>query len=657
VDFRILGPLEVADQGRELALTGGKQSALLAILLLHPNEVVPTDRLIDELWGEGAPPTAAKSLQVHVSRLRAALDESGANGADGVVLTRSGGYLIRVGPGELDRDRFERLVEEAGGAIGDAEPRQALELLGEAFDLWRGPPLADFAYEAFAQQEIARLEELHLAATELRIDAQLALGQHARLIGELETLVERHPFRERLRAQLMLALYRSGRQTEALQAYQNARRTLVDEVGVEPGEELRSLERAILAQDPALDLPAAASVAPPKEEPSSRETPDGAGAAPGRLPGRALAAVTVLLGLLGVAAAVALLLGGDDDSNGVAPLTDDSHAVAVIDPASNEVDEALSVGARPGSLAFDDKSKSLWVANVDDGTVTHIDPERRTVGRTIPIGEPPTGLAAGDGVLWVASAPERNDAGPVTLYKINARFDSVERKLRVADGAGDSPEVALGAGVLWVEPNWGLLTRVDPRAGSVIRPSIDPGHNMRGIAAGARTVWVAGGEADAVTRVETPSGHASSIPVGNGPASIALGDGRVWVALELDDALARIDPLTGAIEKKITVGRSPTGVAVGAGAVWVANSGDGTVSRIDPRSDEVVATIQVGASPQDITVADGRVWVSVRPQTLPDIQPGGTLRIELSEGPKSMDPALGWFHAFEANLGSVRCSV
>ena len=136
------------------------------------------------------------------------------------MLTRGGGYLVRVRPGELDRDRFERLVQEASGALGDGDARRALELLGEAFALWRGPPLADFAYEGFAQQEIARLEELHLTAVELRIEAELALGQHARLIGELETLVERHPFRERLRAQLMLALYRAGRQTEALEAYQ-----------------------------------------------------------------------------------------------------------------------------------------------------------------------------------------------------------------------------------------------------------------------------------------------------------------------------------------------------------------------------------------------------------------------------------------------------
>ena len=316
---------------------------------------MPSDRLIDELWGERAPPTAAKSLQVHVSRLRAAFEDSVANGGDGVVLTRGGGYLVRVRPGELDRERFERLVQEASGALGDGDARRALELLGEAFALWRGPPLADFAYEGFAQQEIARLEELHLTAVELRIEAELALGQHARLIGELETLVERHPYRERLRAQLMLALYRAGRQTEALEAYQRARKTLVEEVGVEPGEELRALERAVLAQDPALDPPAAATIEAPQQGPPSAEPPDGGRPRPDRRSGRALAAAAVVVVALGLAAAIAGLLGGGDNSSGVAPLTDDSHAVAEIDPDSNEVVQALSVGARPGSLAFDDR--------------------------------------------------------------------------------------------------------------------------------------------------------------------------------------------------------------------------------------------------------------------------------------------------------------
>jgi YVTN family beta-propeller protein len=472
----------------------------------------------------------------------------------------------------------------------------------------------------------------------MRIDAQLALGQHARLIGELETLVERHPFRERLRAQLMLALYRSGRQTEALQAYQNARRTLVDEVGVEPGEELRSLERAVLAQDSALDLPPGADVAAPEAEPPTPPAADRA-AAPDRRRTRSLAPAAVLLGACGIAAIALVLLVGHDDSSGKPPLTDDSHAVAVIDPSTNEVDQALSVGTRPGSLAFDRKSRSLWVANVDDETVTHIDPERRQVGKTIPIRGAPTGLAAGDGVLWVASSRQRDSR--VTLTRINTGFDTVEQMERVGDLAGYNPAWRSAGEWSGWHPSLGFLTRVDPGTGSERRPAIDTGHYPTDLAVSDDgTVWVTGEDANTVTRVDGSSGATTPIPVGNVPTGVTVGAGAVWVTLGLNNSLVRIDARTGAVQRTIAVGRSPVGVAVGAGAVWVANSGDGTVSRIDPKTDQVVATIPVGAGPEEVAVGAGRVFVSVRPRTLPEARPGGTLRIELTAGLETTDTAL-----------------
>ena len=207
-----------------------------------------SDRLIEDLWAGRPPATAAKVLQTYVSQLRKALGND-------VIVTRPGGYELRVEPGGLDLHRFERLVTEARGA----EPPAAAQSLREALALWRGPPLAEFAYESWAQGEIGRLEELHLAALQDRIDADLALGRAAELVGELERLVAEHPLAERLRGQLMLALYRSGRQAEALDAYRAARATLVEQLGIEPGSALRSLERAILDQDPELDV---ASVAP-----------------------------------------------------------------------------------------------------------------------------------------------------------------------------------------------------------------------------------------------------------------------------------------------------------------------------------------------------------------------------------------------------------
>jgi DNA-binding SARP family transcriptional activator len=241
VEYRILGPLEVRGDDGPLALGGAKQRALLALLLLNANRVVARERLIDELWGESPPLTAVTTVQVYVSRLRKLI------GADALV-TRAPGYVLQVEPEHLDLLCFERLLAEAREADGD----RASELLSEAIGLWRGPALAEFE-ESFARVESGRLEELRLGAVEERVDADLALGRHAELIGELETLVIEHPHRERLRRQLMLALYRSERQAEALAAYRDGRAAL-DALGIEPSERLRALERQILMHDLALDL-------------------------------------------------------------------------------------------------------------------------------------------------------------------------------------------------------------------------------------------------------------------------------------------------------------------------------------------------------------------------------------------------------------------
>jgi DNA-binding SARP family transcriptional activator len=258
MEFRILGPLEVWDGAAEVPVAGNRPRALLALLLLHPNEVVPSDRLIDELWGEDSPQHGADALRVNVSRLRKAL-------AREVLATRSPGYVLQVQADALDLHRFERLVDEGRDLLARGLAAPASERLHAALSLWRGPPLADFSYESFAQTAIARLEEIRLTALELRMDADLALGRHDELVGDLEALVAEHPLRERLRTFLMTALYRSGRQAEALDAYQDARRTLVDELGIEPSSALQELERAILQQDPALAAPAPARVPEPAE--------------------------------------------------------------------------------------------------------------------------------------------------------------------------------------------------------------------------------------------------------------------------------------------------------------------------------------------------------------------------------------------------------
>jgi predicted ATPase/DNA-binding SARP family transcriptional activator len=262
VEFRILGPLEVTDGDQQVQVSGARERMLLAVLLIHAGEVVSADRLIDELWGSDLPAHPANALQVVVSRVRRALAGSGGPGGPGErLVTRKPGYVLNVDPGEVDAGRFGRLVEEARQAAPADQARRS-SLLGEALGLWRGPVLAEFALENFAREEVARLEEARIRAVEMKMEAELALGRHAELAGELKALVAGNPLRERLRGQLMLALYRSGRQGEALRVFQEGRRVLADELGVDPGPELQELHQQILLQADSLAAAPQAEAAP-----------------------------------------------------------------------------------------------------------------------------------------------------------------------------------------------------------------------------------------------------------------------------------------------------------------------------------------------------------------------------------------------------------
>jgi len=248
LEFRVLGPLEVVGENGPIRLGGPRQRATLAILLLHANRVVPVERLADDLYAGRPPVIAVTQVQRQVSELRRVL------GSAGAVETRPPGYVLRVRDEDFDLARFERLTAEAGRARARDDAAAAAALLGEALELWRGPPLADLAYEQFARASVERLEELRLAALEERIHAELMLGRHAALVSELEGLGGEHPLRERLRGLQMLALYRSGRQAEALDVYREARGQLVSSFGIEPSAALRALEHAILTQDASLEL-------------------------------------------------------------------------------------------------------------------------------------------------------------------------------------------------------------------------------------------------------------------------------------------------------------------------------------------------------------------------------------------------------------------
>lgn len=623
MEFRILGPLEVRRGDRPLGLGGGKQRSLLALLLLHRNEVVPIERLVDELWGERAPETAAKIVQNYVSLLRRALAEE--DGDSGVALVTQGhGYVLRIETGELDLDRFEGLLAQGREALAAGDAAEASARLREALGLWRGDPLADLAYEPFAQAEVARLEERRLVALECRIETDLALGRQADLVGELETLVARHPLREQIQGQLMLSLYRSGRQAEALEVYQEARRRLVDELGIEPGPALRALEQAILRQDESLSPP-----------PRSRSRATGRSSRKRRL---ALTAILTGAGAAAVFVAVVAVEGIRESSRaegvlgpGIAVVP---NSVVVIDPKTNRVADVIPVGTGPGPIEVG--KGSVWVANVEEATVSRIDAETREVVATIGLGIEPTALAVGGDSVWVAGGRD------AALLRIDARNNRIREWIAIREKIGPLPAgyergpsgVAVGEGAVWLA-HGEEVSRIDPATGKVVA-TIPAGGNWSGaIAAGAGAVWVAENDSLKVRRSEPgsttgisridPGSNAVTVtiplpglkPPGTGVSllsgAIAVGEGGVWAAAAAADVLWRIDVDTAQVTRTIPGGHTPASVAAGLGAVWVENHSDETVVRIDPFSNVLVETIAIGRPTRGIAVGEGAVWVTVVP--------------------------------------------
>jgi YVTN family beta-propeller protein len=597
MEFRILGPLEVRHDGEgRIPLGAGKQRAALAILLLHPNQVLTTERLIDELWGDSPPKAARKALHVYVAGLRKAL------GAQRI-RTHGPGYRLEVAPGELDLDRFERLVQTGRDLRAGGDYAGAATALREALALWAGEPLADLSSEPFARTAAPRLDELRLEALEERIDAELELGHGSELVGELEALVAEHPYRERLRGQLMLALYRSGRQADALAAYQETRKLLVEELGVEPSPALQRLEGAILRQEPALETalqePAAAAP-PPRTIKSAR-----------RLDRRLLAAIPLALLAAGLAALGLDRWTGSDSLSRV-----DANAIGVIDADAAAIEAQVPLpGGRPAAIATG--GGFVWTVSEAEGTVSRIDLEGRDV-QTLDIGESVNGVAYGGGSVWATNSEEQ------AVFQINPDRLGVVQQFAVGNGPS---AVAFGEGAVWVANTIdGTLSRIDLAGGPP--KTIPVGAAPTGIAVGQGAVWVTNEATGTVLRLDPRSGTiVQPISVGNGPTGIAGGEGAVWVANRLDGTVSRIDPAMNSVSATIPdVGAGPTAVAAGHGAVWVANSGDSTIARIDPDTGRVNERIPVESSPNAIVLAGGNAWAT----TLPSLAAhrGGVLRVE-----------------------------
>jgi ABC-type transport system substrate-binding protein/DNA-binding SARP family transcriptional activator len=606
--FRILGRLEILVDGRPVNVPSRRERALLGLLLLHAGEVVSIDTLIDSVWGDPAPTSARHMVHEYVSRLRSELGGE-------VIATRPPGYSVLREACELDADEFTARLAEAREFAADDQTHAALRRYEEALGLWRGDVLADVGLEPHARVAGARLDAERRAARSERIDMALALGRHSELVPELESEVGADPLDEHLLAQLMLALYRTGRQADALSAYRAGRARLVDELGIEPSGELRRLEQAILRHDPSLDTPARATEpAPAPAQPRRRIW--------------LFAAAAAVAALLAAAAAIAFT---DPGNGSAAPVR--GSGIAIVDAARSRLLGSIPLDAQPSAMAFE--AGSLWVAPNSGRTVTQIDAQSRRVVGSATLDRPAVSLTGADGKVWAIGASP-SDAF-LTLERIDPAFDTTKTVKRLPTVvSGDTGSLTAAGHTLIVAPRTGYLTRIDTRSGRVL-DKVDPNAAPVAIVHGFGSTWLAYPEADLVVRVDG-AGAVTQIPVGHDPSALAVGRHAVWVADTSDGNVRSIDP-TGAVITTVKVGTAPTALAEDDGSIWVANSGNGTLTRIDEKRNRPSNPIEVGGSPSALVVADGTLWVAVKPQ-LPAQPSGGTLRVSVPPFINVFDPAV-----------------
>ena len=626
IDYRLLGPIEAGVSGHALDIGGLKQRALLAILLLRANEPVPRDVLVDQLWGEHPPAGAQHTLEVYISRLRKALEP--AAGCEAVV-TSPGGYLLRAAEEQFDVRRFERLAGEGRRALAENAPGRAEAALRGALALWRGTPLAEVSYEPFAQAEIARLQELRAGVTEDRIEADLALGRHGDVVSELQALAAACPLRERLHQQLMVALYRCGRQAEALAVYQSARRTLVQEFGIEPSPALQRVERTILDQDASLD---------PPQRGALPHAPAPAGVGPSWSASRLRRSWALVAAGTVLAVAAALFMGGSSSGSrgSSTSLAAGPDTVGVIDGSRNLVSGVVTGAGRPAGVAYG--AGAAWITDSADDLLLRVDSARRVTDR-IPVGRGAAGVAVGDGEVWVANELDG------TVSEVNPRAGTVVATVQVGNGPH---AIASGFGSVWVaDVTDSALSRIDPASGHVIA-TIPLGSAPAGLAAGAQGMWVTSADTGRLLLIDPGRNSVShAFPIGGSPGGVAVGAGSVWVA-DSSGTVSRFDTRTGRV-RKTRVGGSPVDVTYADGAVWAANSLSGSVSRMDPETGST-RLVHLGNEPTALAAADGNVLVTVLPSLAS--HHGGTLTMiaQIARGDQPTDPAVTYALAIRQML-------
>ena len=593
LDLRILGPLEAWRGPERLILGGRRQRSVLVCLLLDPDQDVSAARIVEAVWGDHPPSGVLTTLQGYVFHLRQALEPPRAKGASpSLIVTVPGGYRLQTASVAIDAVRFEHLVAEGRSLLAE-NPGAAAGLLGDALGLWRGDALTDVvSLNGFAAQVATRLAERHAVASELWVEAELALGRPA-AIETLDALVARYPLREHLAALRMLALYRAGRQADALAAYHRLRCTLDDELGIRPSAEVEALHQQVLRQDPCLDpttertaVPAASAAGagpdpaydPEKVDAPSANAASRAGPRRGFLRGTKrrwwAAATAVALVAVAVLTGWVLFIRPAD----VTPLL--ANSVGPIDSRGSLGAHAL-LGSAPSAMVY--ASGAIWAAEGDSDAVVRIDPDERRVTQTVrDVGRNPQALAALGEDLWVVAFREK------VVTRVDMTTAQAGRKIQVGT---DPVSVAAGPGGFWVANSGdNTVVRIDPATEQTDAP-IFVGDGPNALAIEGSTLWVANGRSGTVSQIDTRTGDrtAADIRVDAGPAALAVTPTDVWVANEGGQSVSRIVRSTGRVQR-IVVGDGPSSVVVQDDHVWVTNRYSGSVSRIDVRTNAVETT-------------------------------------------------------------------
>jgi ABC-type transport system substrate-binding protein/DNA-binding SARP family transcriptional activator len=599
--FGVLGPLRVTRAGVPLSLGGRQQRAVLARLLLADGAGLTVDQLADGLWGEQVPVGAASTIQTYVFHLRQALEPDRGRGAPGrIVVTDNGRYRLAIPPEALDSVVFDLAVDRGERLLADGRSADAITEFDRALALWRGEVLADLADYEFVAPVATRLADRRKAAVEAKIDAELALGRHASVLGQLNELVARDPLNEGLHRQRIIALYRSGRQADALAAYDQLRHQLADELGVDPSPPLQRLHQQVLAHDPALAWhpPPAPQAKGAQPEPESQTQP--AAKPPPRrrrpwLRPRWLV-VGVILAVVAAAGVVAAVVLANEPKHTLGALPPNS--IGILD-ADGTLHDAVLVGQYPDALVYG--FGSLWVANGGERTVQRVNPKTHEVIQTFDVGPNPTAIAISAQNVWVANGAD------ASVTELDVAANKVVATFRV--GALPSA-VAAGPGVVWVANSGDdNLSRIDIDSGQV--HTVPAGDGPDGLLVDGDSLWVANGADGTVSHLDASSGGpVNSARADAGAAGLLHANGSLWVANQSASSVTNIDPQTGLARGTIPVRDGPSSLALAHGAIWASNEYDGTISRIDPSTNRVVRTYAVGASPHGLAVAGGDLWLT-----------------------------------------------